>query len=77
MIKLLNYKRDGYKLTCNFEKGQWVKFYTFGAGIMSETSDGITKSAVKEIKYKLEKMGINCSLEEFINLKFEEYEYSR
>jgi hypothetical protein len=73
MIKLLNYKRDEYKLTCNFEKGQWVKFYTFGNVIMSETSDGITKSAVKEIKYKLEKMGINCSLEEFINVEVKEY----
>ncbi len=73
MIKLLNYKRDEYKLTCNFEKGQWVKFYTFGMGIMSETSDGITKSAIKEIKNKLIKEGLDCSLEEFINVEVKEY----
>jgi len=73
MIKLLNYKRDEYKLTCNFEKRQWVKFYTFGAGIMSGTSDGITKSAVKDLKQKLEKEGLDCSLEEFINVEFKEY----
>jgi len=73
MIKLLNYKRNEYKLTCNFEKGQWVKFYTFGSGIMSETSDGITKSAGKEIKNKLEKEGLDCSLEEFINVEVKEY----
>jgi len=73
MIKLLNYNRDEYKLTCNFEKRQWVKFYTFGAGIMSETSDGITKSAVKEIKNKLIKEGLDCSLEEFINVEVKEY----
>lgn len=73
MIKLLNYKRDEYKLTCNFEKGQWIKFYTFGAGIMSETSDGITKSAGKDLKQKLEKEGLDCSLEEFINVEVKEY----
>jgi hypothetical protein len=73
MIKLLNYKRDEYKLTCNFEKGQWVKFYTFGTAIMSETSDGITKSATKEIKNKLNKEGLDCSLEEFINVEVKEY----
>lgn len=73
MIKLLNYKRDEYKLTCNFEKGQWIKFYTFGAGIMSETSDGITKSTVKDLKQKLERKGLDCSLEEFINVEVKEY----
>jgi hypothetical protein len=73
MIKLINYKRDEYKLTCNFEKRQWVKFYTFGKGIFSETSDGITKSEVREIKNKLEKEGLDCSLEEFINVEFKEY----
>jgi hypothetical protein len=73
MIKLLNYKRDEYKLTCNFEKGEWVKFYTFGAGIMGETSDGITKLAVRKIKNKLEKEGLDCLLNEFINIEFEEY----
>lgn len=73
MIKLLNYKRDEYKLTCSFEKGQWIRFSTFGLGIMSETSDGITKSAGKEIKRKLEKEGLDCSLEEFINVEVKEY----
>jgi len=73
MIKFLNYKRDEYKLTCNFEKGQWIKFHTFGAGIMSETSDGVTKSAVKEIKRKLEREGLGANLDEFINVEIKEY----
>jgi hypothetical protein len=73
MIKLLNYKRDEYKLTCNFEKGQWVEFYTFGKDILSETSYGITKSAIEEIKNKLNKEGLDCSLEEFLNIGFKEY----
>jgi hypothetical protein len=73
MIKLLSYKRDEYKLTCNFEKEQWVKFYTFGDAIMAETSDGIEKSAIKNIKQKLNKEGLNCKLDEFINQEFYEY----
>jgi hypothetical protein len=73
MIKLLNYKREKETLICNFEKGQRVTFYAFGKDVFSITSDGITKSAIKEIKQKLEKEGLDCSLEEFINVEVKEY----
>jgi len=73
MIKLLNYTQNHNKVTLNFEKNQWVDFHKFGKGIFTDTSDGITKSAVKEIKQKLLKEGLKTKLDEFINKQYFEY----
>lgn len=73
MIKLLDYTQNYNKVTLNFEKNQWVDFHKFGEGIFTDTSEGITKSAVKEIKQKLLKEGLDYKLDEFINKQYFEY----
>lgn len=72
MIKLLDYKNEGSFTELVFENNQWVKAYKFGNGIYLETSDGITKTAVKDIKQKLQKEGLDVDLSEFIGLNFKE-----
>ena len=73
MIKLLNYKNEKTFTELIFENNQWVKAYKFGNGIYLETSDDITKTAVKDIKQKLQKEGLNTDLSEFFNESFMEY----
>lgn len=73
MIKLIDYQQNGFFTKLIFEKGQWVKAYKFGKDVYLETSDGITKSAVKEIKKKLEREGLDVDLTEFLNKEYYEY----
>lgn len=73
MIKLLEYQQNGLFTKLVFEKEQYVKAYKFGLDVYLETSDGIEKSAVKEIKDKLNKQGLNADLSEFLNKEYLEY----
>lgn len=73
MIKLLEYQQNGFFTKLIFEKEQYVKAYKFGLDVYLETSDGITKSAIKNIKQKMNKEGLNCNLDDYIGQQFYEY----
>lgn len=73
MIKLLDYQQNGFFTKLVFEKEQWVNCYKFGKDVYLETSDSIEKSAIKELKQKMNKEGLDCNLDEYIGQEFLEY----
>lgn len=73
MVKLISYTRERNRTICDFEKNQWVKFWSFGEDIYSETSEGITKESVKDIKQQLLLKGLDANLYNFIGHEYKEY----
>ncbi|HSE99784.1 MAG TPA: hypothetical protein VLA48_02720 [Nitrososphaeraceae archaeon] len=75
MLKLLKIKKnlEAQIIDLEFSNGQSATLYKFGKDWISNTSELVVKSSLREIKEKLVKSGVDADLDEFINKEYEEY----
>lgn len=75
MLTLLkiNKNLEAQIVDLEFSNGQSATLYKFGKDWISNTSELVTKSSLKEIKEQLVKYGADADLERFINQSFLAY----